>query len=156
MSGAGGSGKAARQGRATASSGAAKPPAPVPPGPGLGVARLAAHAGLLVLGALVGVAGSLVQAGWFPGGLLLALLGAAGVFLGGGRLTGTKGGAAAAAAGWVVTVILLTTTRPEGDFVFGAGTGSYVFLLGGMTLAVICATFGLPRQPPGPGARLGK
>ncbi|MFF2507351.1 DUF6113 family protein [Streptomyces sp. NPDC058067] len=161
MSGAGKSGKSgnpAGQGRAAASSGAAKPPAaPVrTAGTGLGAGRLAAYLGLLVLGALVGVAGSLVQGGWFPGGLLLALLGAAGAFLGGARLTGTRGGAVAPAAGWFVAVILLTSTRPEGDFVFGAGTGSYVFLLGGMGVAVICATLGLPGQPPGPAARLGK
>ncbi|MEW5629785.1 DUF6113 family protein, partial [Streptomyces hydrogenans] len=37
-------------------------------------ARYAAYAGLLVLGAVVGTAGALVQAAWFPLGLLLALL----------------------------------------------------------------------------------
>ncbi|MET7514332.1 DUF6113 family protein [Streptomyces sp. NPDC005480] len=159
MSGAGKSGNPAKSGRAAASSGAAKPPAgpavrPVGTGPGAG--RVAVLTGLLVLGALVGVAGSLVQGGLFPGGLLLALLGAAGAFLGGARLTGTRGGAVAPAVGWAVTVILLTSTRPEGDFLFGAGTGSYLFLLGGMAVAVMCATLGLPQQPPRPAARLGK
>ncbi|KPC91328.1 membrane protein, partial [Streptomyces sp. NRRL F-6602] len=54
------------------------------------------------------------------------------------------GGAVAAVAGWMAAVILLTTTRPEGDFVFAAGGGSYLFLLGGMALAVICATLWRP------------
>jgi hypothetical protein len=118
--------------------------------------RIAALLGLVVLGAVVGVAGALVQAGWFPGGLLLALAGAAGLFLGGARVTGSRGGAVAPAFGWVVAVIFLTASRPEGDFLFGAGAGSYLFLLGGMALAVICATIGLGRQPGADGARLGK
>ncbi|WP_030346166.1 DUF6113 family protein [Streptomyces sp. NRRL S-1022] len=118
--------------------------------------RAAALAGLFLLGALVGLAGALVQAGWFPGGLLLALAGAAGLFLGGAYATRGRGGAVAPAAGWIVAVVLLTTTRPEGDFLFGAGGGSYLFLLGGMALAVICATVGAGRQPRGGAARLGK
>ncbi|GAA3133287.1 DUF6113 family protein [Streptomyces echinatus] len=120
------------------------------------VGRAAAHVGLLLLGAVTGLAGALVQAAWFPGGLLLALAGAAGLFLGGGYATRSRSGAVAPAAGWIVAVILLTTTRPEGDFLFGAGGGSYLFLLGGMALAVICATVGAGRQPAAGSARLGK
>jgi hypothetical protein len=119
-------------------------------------ARAAAHLGLFVLGAVVGVAGGLLQAAWFPGGLLLALLGAAGLFLGGSRATGSRAGAVAPAAGWMISVVLLTSTRPEGDFLFGVGVGSYLFLLGGMAVAVMCATLGWGRQPTGPDARLGK
>ncbi|MHA5053962.1 DUF6113 family protein [Streptomyces sp. SD15] len=118
--------------------------------------RIAAHLGLFVLGAVVGVAGALVQSGWFPGGLLLALVGAAGLFLGGSRATGSRAGAVAPAAGWMVAVVLLTSTRPEGDFLFGAGLGSYLFLLGGMAVAVMCATLGRGRQPGGSAVRLGK
>ncbi|MGW7386729.1 DUF6113 family protein [Streptomyces sp. NPDC054794] len=118
--------------------------------------RIAAYVGLFVLGAVVGLAGSLVQAGWFPGGLLLALAGAAGLFLGGARAVGGRAGAVAPAVGWVITVIGLSTGRPEGDFLFGAGGGSYLFLLGGMVLAVICATLGPGRQPGGDAARLAK
>ncbi|MEU5277243.1 DUF6113 family protein [Streptomyces asoensis] len=118
--------------------------------------RIAACAGLLLLGAVTGVAGALVQAGWFPGGLLLALAGAAGLFLGGARALGSRAGAVAPAAGWMVSVIVSTAARPEGDFLFGAGGGSYLFLLGGMALAVICATIGLGRQPVGDDVRLGK
>lgn len=122
--------------------------------PSLG--RAAAYTGLFVLGAVVGTAGTLVQAGWFPGGLLLAVAGAAGLFLGGSRATGSRAGAVAPAAGWMVAVVLLTASRPEGDFLFGAGLGSYLFLLGGMAVAVICATLGLGRQPDGSAVRLGK
>ncbi|MFC9292225.1 DUF6113 family protein [Streptomyces sp. NPDC057052] len=119
-------------------------------------ARIAAYLGLLLLGALTALAGALVQAGWFPGGLLLALAGAAGLFLGGARAVGSRAGAVAPAAGWMIAVVLLTAGRPEGDFLFGAGGGSYLFLLGGMALAVICATIGWGRQPVGDGVRLGK
>ncbi|MET7390960.1 DUF6113 family protein [Streptomyces sp. NPDC005529] len=118
--------------------------------------RVAAYLGLFLLGAVVGAAGALVQPGWFPLGLLLALAGAAGLFLGGSRATGTRAGAVAPAAGWVLAVVLLTASRPEGDFLFGAGIGSYLFLLGGMAVAVMCATLGQGRQPAGSGARLGK
>lgn len=122
----------------------------------LRLGRLAACAGLFVLGALAGVAGALVQGGFFPAGLLLGLLGAAGVFYGGACAIGTRAGAVAPAAGWLVAVVLLTSTRPEGDFVFAAGLGSYGFLLGGMAVAVMCATLARPSQPGGSAARLGK
>ncbi|MET8248202.1 DUF6113 family protein [Streptomyces sp. NPDC005202] len=118
--------------------------------------RITAYLGLFLLGAAVGASGALVQAGWFPGGLLLALAGAAGLFLGGARAAGSRGGAVAPAAGWVVAVVLLTASRPEGDFLFAAGGGSYLFLLGGMAVAVICATLGQGRQPGGGDVRLGK
>jgi len=120
------------------------------------VGRVAAYLGLFVLGAVVGVAGALVQSGWFPGGLLLALAGEAGLCLGGARAAGSRGGAVAPAAGWILAVILLTASRPEGDFVFAAGGGSYLFLLGGMAVAVICATLAPGRQPDGDAVRLGK
>ncbi|MFF9816148.1 DUF6113 family protein [Streptomyces sp. NPDC014006] len=123
-----------------------------PPSPG----RAVAYLGLFVLGGVVAVAGALVQAAWFPGGLLLALAGAAGLFLGGARAAGSRAGAVAPVAGWMVTVIFLTASRPEGDFLFGAGGGSYLFLLGGMAVAVICATLGGGRQPGPDPARLGK
>ena len=120
------------------------------------VGRVAAYLGLFVFGAVVAVAGALVQSGWFPGGLLLALAGEAGLCLGGARAAGSRGGAVAPAAGWILAVILLTASRPEGDFVFAAGGGSYLFLLGGMAVAVICATLAPGRQPDGDAVRLGK
>ncbi|MFZ3568369.1 DUF6113 family protein [Streptomyces sp. BH097] len=149
--------------RAAASSGKAAPAGPAAQGVdlpfgfgGFGAGRTAVLLALFVLGAVVAVGGALVQGGWFPGGLLLALLGAAGLFHGGARLARGRAGAVAPAAGWVLAVILLTASRPEGDFLFGAGLGSYLFLLGGMAVAVMCATFWLPGQPPASAARLGK
>ncbi|WP_307814922.1 DUF6113 family protein [Streptomyces sp. DSM 110735] len=111
--------------------------------------------GLFLLGAVTGLAGSLIQDAWFPGGLLLALAGAAGAFLGGAYAIGARSGAVAPVIGWVLAVVLLTASRPEGDFLFGAGGGSYFFLLGGMAIAVICATLAPGRQPPARSGRLG-
>ena len=152
-----------KNGRAAASSGKAAPAGAAAQNvdlpfslSGFGAARTAVLLVLFVLGAVVAVGGALVQGGWFPGGLLLALLGAAGLFHGGSRLARGRAGAVAPAAGWVLSVILLTASRPEGDFLFGAGLGSYLFLLGGMAVAVMCATFWLPGQPPASAARLGK
>ncbi|MEV5881722.1 DUF6113 family protein [Streptomyces sp. NPDC052020] len=118
--------------------------------------RAALYLGLLVCGAVVGAAGALVQTAWFPGGLLLALAGEAGLCLGAARAVGARGAAVASAVGWAIAVILLTASRPEGDFLFAAGGGSYLFLLGGIALAVICATLAPVRQPDGDAARLGK
>ena len=56
-------------------------------------ARAAVYAGLAVLGVLTGAAGTLVQAAWFPLGLLLALAAAVGLFHGGAKLCRTKVGA---------------------------------------------------------------
>ncbi|MET4927109.1 DUF6113 family protein [Streptomyces sp. PSRA5] len=123
-----------------------------PPRPG----RIAAYLGLLVLGAVVGTAGSLVQAGWFPGGLVLALVGSAGLFYGGRTATGTSFGVGAPAAGWLIAVIVLSLGRPEGDGIFAAGLGPVVYLLGGAVVAVMCATMSRSPQPATESGRLGK
>lgn len=110
-------------------------------------ARIAVYAALVLLGLLTGVAGTLVQGGWFPLGLLLALAAAGGLFWGGATLCRTKVGAAAPAAGWVLAVLLTTSSRAEGDFLYAAGIGSYVYLFGGMLVAVMCTTIALPAPP---------
>ncbi|MET8509474.1 DUF6113 family protein [Streptomyces sp. NPDC004787] len=127
---------------------ASRPAAAEPSADGLATgARYAWYVLLLVLGALVGTAGSLVQAAWFPGGLLLALLGSAAVFYAGRRATGNQLGVAAAGAGWLVAIVLLSFGRPEGDGLFGGGIGEMVFLLGGMAVAVMCATMSRLARP---------
>ncbi|MFD9207983.1 DUF6113 family protein [Streptomyces sioyaensis] len=139
-SGAAGADKGQRS-RAGSGASAVGPPvadAGVPPLTG---GRAGTYVLLLVTGVLVAFAGTLVQAAWFPGGLLLALAGVGGLFYGGGRATGTPAGVLVPGAAWLVTVfVLLGDVRPEGDFLFGAGLGSYIFLLGGILVAVICAT----------------
>ncbi|MGN9792459.1 DUF6113 family protein [Streptomyces sp. OZ13] len=124
---------------------------PKPPRPG----RLVAYLALVVLGAVVGTAGSLVQAAWLPGGLALALLASAGLFIGSRRATGSQLGVACAAVGWLAAIVVLSTGRPEGDAMFGAGIGPLVFMLGGMAVAVMCATMSRAPQPGGGSGRLG-
>ena len=102
--------------------------------------RIAAYLGLAVLGLLVGIAGALVQGAWFPGGLLLSLLATAGLFYGSLRATGTQLGVLAPAVGWLMGIVVLSIGRPEGDGVFSAGIGPLVYMLGGMAVAVMCAT----------------
>ncbi|RBM11848.1 DUF6113 family protein [Streptomyces sp. PT12] len=109
--------------------------------------RAVVHGVLALLGAAAGVAGALIQGGWFPGGLLLALGGAAALFWGGALATRSRLGAGTPAGGWTVAVVLLTFTRPQGDFIFAAGAGSYLFLLGGMVIAVLCATLAPSERP---------
>ncbi|MBO8187476.1 hypothetical protein JW592_18715 [Streptomyces sp. DW4-2] len=113
--------------------------------------RVAVYAALAVLGVLTGITGTLVQGGWFPLGLLLALAAAVGLFWGGSKLCRTKVGAAAPGAGWVLAVLLMTPSRAEGDFLFAAGIASYVYLFGGMLAAVMCTTIALPAPPVRPG-----
>ncbi|MDF6019025.1 DUF6113 family protein [Streptomyces sp. JH34] len=117
--------------RSSGPSGLAAPPNP---------RRMPLYVGLAVLGAAVGLAGTLVQAALFPGGLLLALAASAGLFYGGRVLTRTQLGALVPAVGWFIAVIVLLGGRPEGDYVFGEEIGLALFMLGGMAVAVICAT----------------
>jgi hypothetical protein len=127
--------------RATVPAPRSSSPRPLDPAVTLGRgARTTAYLLLTVLGVAVGLAGCFVQALWFPGGLLLALGAAFALFHGGRALTGTRLGAALPAVGWFAMLLIANTPRPEGDFLLAASTGSYVFLLGGMALAVICAT----------------
>ncbi|MGW0787000.1 DUF6113 family protein [Streptomyces sp. NPDC002911] len=125
----------------------APPRSPVPTGLAapLKSARIPLYVGLAVLGAAVGLAGTLLQAALFPGGLLLALAASAGLFHGGRVVTGTQLGALAPAVGWLIAVIVLLGGRPEGDYVFGEELGLALFMLGGMAVAVMCAT--MPRLP---------
>ncbi|MFF9684890.1 DUF6113 family protein [Streptomyces sp. NPDC014623] len=135
----------------------APPRDPVPTGLAapLNPARIPLYAGLAALGAAVGLAGTLLQAALFPGGLLLALAASAGVFYGGRVLTGTQLGALAPAVGWFLAVIALLGGRPEGDYVFGEEIGLALFMLGGMAVAVMCATMARLPYPADDAGRTG-
>ncbi|MBV9022250.1 MAG: hypothetical protein JO362_00240 [Streptomycetaceae bacterium] len=122
--------------------------------------RYLGYLGLAVLGCLVATAGALVQEGWFPGGLILALMGTAGLFCGGRMLMGSRRGAVVPLVMWFLTVMYLSISRPEGDFLFAAAIGPYIFLLGGLAAGVICTTLQRPSPSGGPpgawDARLGR
>ncbi|MFJ8016438.1 DUF6113 family protein [Streptomyces sp. NPDC096339] len=112
-------------------------------------ARIAAALGLLVLGALTGLAGWLVVDLWFPGGLLLGLLALFGLFLGGRIALGAGLGVGGPVVGWFLAYVMLGVPRPEGDFLLSSsGIGMYAYLLGGTVLAVMCATMRGPLERP--------
>lgn len=116
--------------------------------------RIAALLGLLAAGVVTGVAGWLVVDLWFPGGLALALLALFGLFLGGRIALGTGIGVGAGAAGWFLAYVMLSVPRPEGDLLLSSsGIGMYVYLLGGVVLAVMCATMRGPGDRPVSAAR---
>lgn len=109
--------------------------------------KAVAHTVLAALGVLVGLAGALVQAAWLPGGLLLALLATASLFYGGLRAAGAQSGVVSSGAGWLAAVVAVGFGRGEGDKVLWGGLADLVFVLGGMALAVMCATLSaLPQQ----------
>lgn len=109
--------------------------------PLLGYVKLAV---LGVLGLLVGMAGVVVHAGWFPGGLLLSIAALAGLCVAGTRVAGTRSGAWAPGGGWVLVVLPLTFwTTPEGDFLV-TDVKATMFLYGGLIVTVICATMLTP------------
>lgn len=117
--------------------------------------RVVSYVALGVLAAPVGGAGALLQDAWFPGGLLLALAGVAGLFYGGVKLTGTRLGVVVPGAVWLVTVMMLSSARPEGDFLFAAGIGPYLYLLGGALSGVVCSLLPLLPSSGANAARLG-
>ncbi|WP_149184248.1 DUF6113 family protein [Streptomyces sp. TRM49041] len=118
--------------------------------------KVAVHTVLVLLGILVGLAGALVQGAWFPGGLLLALLATWALFYGGLRAAGGQLGVLTSGAGWLAAVVVLSLGRSEGDKVFWGGVADLVYVLGGMVIAVICATLSMMPQHRGPARPLDK
>ncbi|MEU2182154.1 DUF6113 family protein [Streptomyces thermolilacinus] len=114
------------------------------------VAKVLTHTVLVVLGVLVGLAGALFQAAWLPAGLLLALLATASLFYGGLRAVGGQAGVLSSGAGWLAAVVATGFGRGEGDKLLWGGMADLVFVLGGMALAVMCATLSVLPQQQGP------
>ncbi|MFW6693745.1 DUF6113 family protein [Streptomyces sp. MAR4 CNX-425] len=141
--GGGTGGDAGKRNRAAAATSPRERPAAPPPGSALAqpvtLGRVLVYLAALLLGALVGIAGSLVQAAWSPGGTLLALAGVGALCYGAAVAAGGRGGGFAAGGGWLLAVMAVGVNRPEGDFVF-TGLGPQLFLFGGMLAAVICTT----------------
>ncbi|WP_328968672.1 DUF6113 family protein [Streptomyces sp. NBC_00239] len=110
---------------------------------------------LLLVGALTGIAGGLVVGAWPPFGAALCLLATACCFLGGRIAMRGSLGVAATALGWFAVLMVFVSPRPEGDNLYAATTGTYVYMLGGIVAAVMCATLQGPAGRPVPAARPG-
>lgn len=112
---------------------------------GAGVVRVLAGVIAFALGAAAGLLGAFVQSGvvvaagiaW-PLGLFLALgLEIGALLLAAG--VADRAGVWLAGSGWVLTVLVLTWPRAAGDVVVPGTWYGYVFLGGGMLVAVIGA-----------------
>jgi Family of unknown function (DUF6113) len=110
------------------------------------IGRVAAYVVLFLLGAVVGAAGSFVQAVTLsagpvdlPVGLVVALAGCAGLFVAGVVVMRGRPGAVVPAVAWLLVVLLLSVKRPEGDVVLSNGGTAYGYLLIGTMLAAVIA-----------------
>ena len=105
-------------------------------------ARVALLPGLLVLGAVTGVASvALHQHGW---GLLLGVLAPAATLA---ALPPGWWSRLPFALGWVAMIGYLTMPRPEGDFVIADGTAGYVLLVAACVF-LVAGLVTLPRREP--------
>ena len=115
-------------------------------------------AGLLVLlGAVVGLAGGFVQAQrilldlpWgvtsVPWGVPLVWLALLAAVRGGVWAIRTRWGGWAVALGWLTVTVLLSAESPSGDVALSGGGRQFVYLLGGVILASAAASMALPRD----------
>lgn len=107
-------------------------------------------AGITLLGALAGAAGSFLQAarwGPLPWGVTVALGLSLVAFVLGGRAVGRVTGALSALAGWAGAVLVMLRPRDEGDLVLANTATAYTWLLGGLLLAAASLTVPYRRLP---------
>jgi hypothetical protein len=112
---------------------------------------------LLILGAVIGLAGAFVQAQrvlldlpWgttaVPWGVPLVWLALLAAVRGGVWAIRTRWGGWAVALGWLTVTVLLSAESPSGDVALSGGGRQFVYLLGGVILASAAASMALPRD----------
>jgi hypothetical protein len=109
----------------------------------VGWARIGTWIIALLVGAVYGVAGTIAHAytlGWFPLGLVLALIGSGALVLAVRALTADRWAALASGIGLVLTVVLFSRRGPGGSIVVPDGQ---LDMLGPVNLGVVW-TFALP------------
>jgi hypothetical protein len=121
-------------------------------------AAVATHAVCALLGALVGAAGSFVQAAsldvgpmQLPYGVLLALGASAATVVAAGRATARRTGALLTAVAWIVAVLSTMVPRAEGDLVLAARWPAYLWVYGGMVVVGLSAVLAPVRPTVGRG-----
>ena len=114
---------------------------------------------LLMLGLAIGLLGAFEQAGrwvtawpWgqivIPWGMALMLLLLVLLIRGGAWLVRTRFGGWVVLAGWLACTIYLTTESPSGDLVLAGGTRQWVYVLAGVVLGSVAATFPVTESQP--------
>jgi hypothetical protein len=116
------------------------------------VTRALLLAALFLVGVAVGLVGAFVQAArwvtawpWgqlvIPWGMALMLLLLLLLIRGGAWLVRTRFGGWAVLAGWLAGTVVMSTESPAGDLALAGGTRQWVYLLGGVVLGSVVATF---------------
>ena len=109
-------------------------------------------AGLPVVGLLIGVLGSFVQADrWVvavPWGILAVPWGMVSVLLtlvicirGAAWLVLSRWGGGLLFAGWLLATLAMATQTPSGDLAISAGARQWTYLLGGVVMGAAAVTF---------------
>ena len=105
------------------------------------------HAGCLLLGVVVAVAGVAVHRSVFPVGLLLGMV--TSYALGWWLLTsGRRPAAASYAAGWLVVLAVAAVGRREGDFVLAGDVAGYAFIVAGLGHVLVAVVSLAGSRPP--------
>lgn len=120
-------------------------------------ARWAGAVGLLLVGALIGLAGAFVQAQrvlvdapWgvvaVPWGVPLVWVALLAAIRGGTWGIRTRWGGWAVLLGWLAITVALSAETPSGDLALSGGGRQMTYLLGGVILGSAAATLPLPRS----------
>ena len=113
---------------------------------------------LLGLGAVIGLAGSFVQAQrllfdapWglvsVPWGLALVWVALVAAVRGGTWAVMTRWGGWAVLLGWLTVTVVMSAESPSGDVALSGGGRQLTYLLGGVIVASAAASLPLPRNP---------
>ncbi len=112
---------------------------------------------LLVLGAVIGLVGSFVQAQralvdapWglmaIPWGLALVWVALVAAIRGGTWAVRTRWGGWAVLLGWLTVTVVMSAESPSGDVALSGGGRQMTYLLGGVIVASAAASLPLPRN----------
>ena len=118
--------------------------------------RILCCLGLVVLGAVIGLAGAFVQADrailQAPWGLLVVPWGVPLVWVSllsairaGAWLVGTRWGAWSVLLGWLALTVAMSTESPSGDLALSGGARQLTYLFGGVILGSAAATLRVSR-----------
>ena len=120
------------------------------------MSRVVGLIALLLLGAVIGIAGAFVQAQrvlvdlpWggvvIPWGVPLVWVALVAAVRAGAWWLGTRWGSWSVLAGWLVATVALSAESPSGDLALSGGSRQLTYLLGGVIIGSAAATLRVPR-----------